>query len=342
MTTSESAYERAGVNLDAADELVERIGWRVTSTWTEDVVGGFGGFAAGLQIPAGFEVPVLMMSTDGVGTKADLARQAGLMEGLGYDLVAMVADDLAAAGAQPIAMTDYISIGRLDVDLIETLIESITDACAEADIALLGGETAEHPGVMAPEQFDLSATALGIVELGEEVDATHVVADDIIIGVKSPNLRANGFSLVRAIAAKHLDLDGDFPDTTTPTAHVLLDPSIVYSPAVVNMLARVRPHGLAHITGGGLPGNVIRVLPEGKRAVIERSRWEVPHVFSVLQRLGGVPAGEMFRTFNMGIGFVAVVAEEDVDATLRAFETSELGADVVGHVVAGDRGVEIR
>jgi phosphoribosylformylglycinamidine cyclo-ligase len=337
-----SAYEKAGVNLDAADELVERIGWRVTSTWTEDVVGGFGGFAAGLQIPAGFEVPVLMMSTDGVGTKADLARQAGLLEGLGYDLVAMVADDLAAAGAQPIAMTDYISIGRLDVDVVETLVESITDACAESDIALLGGETAEHPGVMAPDQFDLSATALGIVEMGEEVDASDVGPGDVIIGVTSPNLRSNGYSLVRAIVAKHLDLDADFPDTTTPTAHVLLDPSIVYCSGVVNMLARVRPHGLAHITGGGLPGNVIRVLPEGTRAVIERSRWEVPHVFKVLQSVGGVPPGEMFRTFNMGVGFVAVVGEGDVDATLRAFETSELEADVIGHITEGDRGVEIR
>jgi len=337
-----TSYENAGVNLDAADELVERIGWRVTSTWHEDVVGGFGGFAAGLQIPAGFEVPVLMMATDGVGTKADLARQAGLLEGLGYDLVAMVADDLAAAGAQPIAMTDYISIGRLDVDTVETLVESITDACDEADIALLGGETAEHPGVMAPEQFDLSATALGIVEMGEEVDPSHVEAGDIIIGVKSPNLRSNGFSLVRAIVAKHLDLDADFPDTSTPTGEVLLHPSVIYAPAVVNLLARTRPHALAHITGGGLPGNVIRVLPDGTRAVIERSRWDLPHVFNVLQRVGKVPTGDMFRTFNMGIGFTAIVAEDDVDATLRAFETSELDADVIGHVVAGVKGVEIR
>jgi phosphoribosylformylglycinamidine cyclo-ligase len=335
-------YEKAGVNLDAADELVERIGWRVTSTWTEDVVGGFGGFAAGIQIPAGFEIPVLMMSTDGVGTKAEVARQAGLLEGIGYDLVAMVADDLAAAGAQPIAMTDYVAVGRLDVDMVETLIESITDACSEADIALLGGETAEHPGVMAPGQFDVSATALGIVEMGDEVDPDNVGVGDVIVGVRSPNLRSNGFSLVRAIMAKGLSLDEDFPDTDTPTAHVLLDPSIVYSPAVVNLNARVVPHGLAHITGGGLPGNVIRVVPEGARAIIERSRWEVPHVFEVLQRIGGIPTAEMFRTFNMGIGFTAIVAEEDVDPTLAAFETSELEADVIGRIVEGDRGVEIR
>ena len=337
-----TSYEGAGVNLNAADELVDRIGWRVTSTWTEDVVGGFGGFAAGMQIPAGFDLPVLMMSTDGVGTKAELARQTGLVEGLGYDLVAMVADDLAAAGAQPIAMTDYIAVGKLDVDRVEAIVESITDACAEADIALLGGETAEHPGVMAADQFDISATALGIVEMGEEVDPSSVTAGDVIIGVMSPNLRSNGFSLVRAIVAKNLPLDGTFPDTDTPTAHVLLDPSVVYSPAIVNMLARVRPHGLAHITGGGLPGNVIRVLPDGHRAVIERSRWEVPHVFEVLQRLGEVPAGDMFRTFNMGVGFVSVVAESDVDASLKAFEVSDLEAEVIGFVTTGEKGVEIR
>lgn len=337
-----TSYEDAGVNLSAADELVDRIGWRVTSTWTEDVVGAFGGFAAGIQIPAGFVHPVLMMSTDGVGTKAEVARQAGLLEGLGYDLLATVADDLSAAGAQPIAMTDYIAVGELDVDRVEVIVESITDACNESDVALLGGETAEHPGVMPPDQFDLAATALGVVELGEEVDISQVEAGDVIVGVRSPNLRANGFSLVRAIVAKSLPLDSTFPGTDTPTAEVLLEPSIVYSPGVVNMLARVRPHGLAHITGGGLPGNVIRVLPEGSRAVIERSRWEVPHVFSAIQRLGDIPLGDMFRTFNMGIGFTCVVSEADVDATLSAFETSDLDAVVIGHISEGDRGVELR
>jgi len=336
-----TSYEGAGVDLDAAEELIERIGWRVTATWNEDVVGGFGGFAAGLQIPAGYVTPVLMMSTDGVGTKAELARQAGLVEGLGYDLVAMVADDLAAIGATPIALTDYVAVGSLDVDRVATIIESICDACDENDISLLGGETAEHPGVMGKDQFDISATALGIVELGEEVNPENVSPGDVIVGIHSPNIRSNGFSLVRAIAAQHLPLDSDFPDTTTPTAHVLLQPSIIYAPAVVNMLARAAPHGMAHITGGGLPGNVVRVLPEGARAVVERSSWEVPHVFRVLAQLGSVPTAEMFRTFNMGIGFVIIVAESDVDATLKAMEINGLPASVIGRITEGQRGVEI-
>lgn len=336
-----TSYEGAGVDLDAAAELVERIGWRVTATWNEDVVGGFGGFAAGLQIPAGYVTPVLMMATDGVGTKAELARKAGLVEGLGYDVVAMVADDLAAAGATPIALTDYVAVGNLDVDRVATIIESICDACDETDISLLGGETAEHPGVMGKDQFDVSATALGIVELGEEVNPENVSPGDVIVGIHSPNIRSNGFSLVRAIATQHLPLDADFPDTDTPTAHVLLQPSIIYSPAVVNLLARAAPHAMAHITGGGLPGNVVRVLPEGSRAVIERAAWEVPHVFRVLAHLGAVPTAEMFRTFNMGIGFVIIVAEEDVTATLKAMEISELPASVIGRITEGQRGVEI-
>ncbi len=332
-------YEDAGVSLDAAEELVKRIGWRVTSTWTDDAVGGFGGFAAGIQIPAGYEHPVLMMSTDGVGTKAELARQTGILGGLGHDAVAMVADDLVAAGATPIALTNYIAMGVLDVDRAEILVNSICEACAAADIAVLGGETAEHPGVMDPDQFDLSATALGIVELGEEMTNIEVTPGDVIVGIKSPNARSNGFSLIRAIVAKHLPLDKDFPDTTTPTAEVLLEPSIVYASGVLNLLARLHPHGLAHITGGGLPGNVLRVLPEGSRAVINRSTWEVPHVFDVLAHLGGVPLGEMFRTFNMGIGFVAIVDTDDVDATLKAMEISGLDAAVIGEIIDGTRGV---
>ena len=228
-----TSYEEAGVNLDAADELVDRIGWRVTSTWTEDVVGGFGGFAAGLQIPAGFEVPVLMMSTDGVGTKADIARRTGMVEGLGFDLVAMVADDLSSGGAMPLAMQDYIAVGYLDVDRTEMLVESITDACADNDVALLGGETAEHPGGISGDRFDLAGTALGIVELGDEIDNDRVAVDDVIIGVHSPNLRTSGFALVRALIVDQLDLEAPFPGSDRTFAEVVAALRPVPAPAPV-------------------------------------------------------------------------------------------------------------
>jgi phosphoribosylformylglycinamidine cyclo-ligase len=330
-----------GVGLGAANELVDRIGWRVTSTWTDDVIGGFGGFAAGIRVPPGYQRPVLMMSTDGVGTKAEIARVTGLVEGLGYDLLAMVGDDLAAAGAIPIAMQDYIAIDYLDLDRVELLVESIADACADNDVALLGGETAEHPGTIERDHFDLAATALGIVEFGDEVDNSRIETGDVIIGVHSPNLRSNGFSLVRALIVDQLDLDARFPGSDLTVAETLLQPSIVYAPAVMNALARSEAHGLAHITGGGLPNNIGRILPDGTAAEIERSRWTVPDVFDVIQDLGSVAQEEMFRTFNMGIGFVAIAAEGDADSLIKGFDSHSLDAAVIGRIVEGEQTVKI-
>jgi len=330
-----------GVGLGAANELVDRIGWRVTSTWTDDVIGGFGGFAAGIRVPPGYQKPVLMMSTNGVGTKAEIARVTGLVEGLGYDLLAMVGDDLAAAGAIPIAMQDYIAVEYLDLDRVELLVESIADACADNDVALLGGETAEHPGTIERDHFDLAATALGIVELGDEVDNSRVQVGDVIIGVHSPNLRSNGFSLIRALIVDQLDLDARFPGSDLTVAETLLQPSIVYAPAVMNALARAEAHGLAHITGGGLPNNVGRILPEGTAAEIERSRLTVPDVFDVIQDLGSVTDEEMFHTFNMGVGFVAIAPESDADLLIKGFDSYTLEADVIGRVLEGEQTVKI-
>ena len=336
-----TSYESAGVNLDAADEVVRRIRTKVTATWNPDVVGGFGGFATGIQIPSGYHTPVLMMSTDGVGTKLEIARKAGILDGIGFDLVAMVADDLVAVGAKPIALTDYIAIGQIDVDIVARIVGSIATACSASGIALVGGETAEHPGVMGAEQFDVSATALGVVERGEEIDPTLTKAGDVIIGIGSPNLRSNGFSLVRALISNRLSLDDTFPGTQRSTARVILEPSVVYSSAIVDLLTTITPHGLAHITGGGLPGNVARILPDGTDAVIETARWETPHVFDVLQDLGSVDEDNMYRTFNMGIGFVVVVPETAVDATLSTLVANDLDANVIGRIIEGTGTVQL-
>jgi phosphoribosylformylglycinamidine cyclo-ligase len=337
-----TTYRDAGVDLSAADDLIDRIGAGVVATWNDGVVGGFGGFAAGIKIPAGYRTPVLMMSTDGVGTKAELARTAASLGGLGWDLLAMVVDDLAAAGARPIAVQDYVSVGRLNVDRVAVIIDSIAAACAANDFALLGGETAEHPGILDPDQFDIAATALGVVEEGAEIDGSGIVAGDVLIGVASPNLRSNGFSLVRAVIADRLALDEVFPGDDRPTAEVLLEPSVVYAPSVVDVVAQATVHGLAHVTGGGLPGNVVRILPEGTRAMIDESRWEVPNVFRVLQRLGDIAGGEMFRVFNMGIGFVIVLPEGAADGAIERLESFGHEAAVIGRVIQGARGVEIR
>ncbi len=336
-----ATYHDAGVDRDAADTLVDRIRPIVTKTWHEGVVSGFGGFATGIEIPAGYDDPVLMLTTDGVGTKAALARDAGRIDGLGWDLVAMCVDDLAAAGAMPIAMTDYLAVGRIEPAREERLVSSIATACSAAGIALLGGETAEHPGVMGIGDFDLAGAALGVVERGREIDGTAIVPGDVIVGIASPNLRSNGFSLVRATLVTALGLDGEVPGTGRSVAEVLLEPSVIYSPLVTCLIEAETVHGLAHITGGGLPTNLGRILPAGSEARLDARSWERPAVFDAVAAAGGVETDEMFRTFNMGIGFAVVTPASDAAAVVSSAEATAHRAWVIGEVAAGDGTVHI-
>jgi phosphoribosylformylglycinamidine cyclo-ligase len=333
-------YREAGVDLDAADAVVDHIKGAVTATWHDGVIGGFGGFAAGIELPAGYRRPVLMMSTDGVGTKAELARQMGRIGGLGWDLVAMCIDDLAAAGATPIAMTDYMAVGRVDIETIGTIVESIAAACAEAGVALLGGETAEHPGVMEATAFDLAGAALGVVEAGRQIDGSRVQAGDVVIGLESPNLRSNGFSLVRMLLER--DRTSFESAGIDDIAATLLEPSVLYTPAILGLLDAVPVHGLAHITGGGLPGNISRILPVGCDAEIDTSVWTAAPVFDVLTEVSGAGPGEMFRTFNMGIGFTAVVPAPEANAAVAALAAADRPAAVIGEIVPGTGVVRLR
>lgn len=313
-----TSYRRAGVDLEGAEAHVERIADVVTSTWGPNVVGSFGGFASGITIPEDIRKPVLMMTTDGVGTKLDLARRAGKWDGVGWDLVAMCVDDLVAAGARPLAMVDYMAVGRLDAERDRTIVASIAEASAKAGAALLGGETAEHPGVMDPDAVDLAGAALGVVEAGEELGPSRVTVGDVIIGLPSPNLRSNGFSLVREVFGE--DVENHFD--------LLLEPSVIYTPLVLEATSTGAVRSAAHITGGGIPGNLPRALPEGTGAVIDTSTWERPQVFDLIEERG-VPRDEMFRVFNMGIGFCLVVARDSAEEVLL------LGGSLVGEVVAG-------
>lgn len=327
-----STYGEAGVDLAAAERLVDVIRPAVTATWNDDVVGGFGGFAGGIKLPAGYKDPVLMMSTDGVGTKAEIARRLGLVEGLGWDLVAMCIDDLAAAGARPIAMTDYIATGTLDVERMAAIVRSIAEACSAAGVALIGGETAEHPGVMEADQFDLAGAALGVVEAGRQIDGSAVTLGDVVIGIDSPNVRSNGFSLVRRIFEDGYDTK---PSADTLTiGERLLEPSVLYTP-FANAIQSLRPHALVHVTGGGLPGNVPRVLPDNLDAEIDTGLWQLPYIFTAIQRAGMVPDHEMFRTFNMGIGFVAIVPEGLADDVVTAAAGVDRTATVIGRIIDG-------
>ena len=336
-----ATYRDAGVDLEAAERSVARIGPIVRQTWSDHVVGEFGGFAAGVTIPSGYDEPVLMMSTDGVGTKAEVARQAGRLDGLGQDLVAMCVDDLVAVGARPIAMTDYLAVGHLDVDVVISLVKSIAAACRKAGIALVGGETAEHPGVMAPGVFDLAGTALGVVERGKDVDGSKVAPGDAVLGIESPNLRCNGFSLVRATILQRFDLDEELPGTGLPVAKALTAPSVLYTPTILALLDELTPHGLAHITGGGIPNNVARILPDGAAAEIDPASWVRAPVFGSLAAWSGAAETELYRTFNMGIGFVVITSQKDTAKAATLIE--DLGHRVweIGEVVSGDGEVRI-
>ncbi len=334
-------YREAGVDVTGADRFVDSIAAEVLSTWDDRVVGRFGGFAGGLRLPPGYAEPVLMMSTDGVGTKAEVARIAGHFDGLGFDLVAMCVDDLAATGARPLALTDYLAVGRLDGNRDRALISSIAAACREAGVALLGGETAEHPGVLDPDRFDLAGTALGVVEAGSEVTGDAVVDGDRIVAVASPNIRANGFSLIRHLVLPRLALDEEFPGTGHSVTEELLAPSVIYAPAVQAALAAAPVHAMAHVTGGGIPGNLVRVLPDGLRAVVDTGTWQPPPVFAGVARLGNVPTDELFTTFNMGVGYLLVAPPESVADLVEAFARAGHDAWPTGHIATGEHGVEL-
>jgi phosphoribosylformylglycinamidine cyclo-ligase len=318
-----TSYREAGVDLEGADRHVEAISGVVTSTWVGEVLGGFGGFAAGVKLPKGMTDPVLMMSTDGVGTKLDVARRVGRWEGVGYDLVAMCVDDLAAAGARAIGFVDYLAVGALSPERDREIVASIAAACSEAGCPLLGGETAEHPGVMPPDAVDLAGAALGVVEAGSVLGPERVRVGDVVLGLVSPNLRSNGFSLVRAALG----------DEVVTHAEALLAPSVIYAPAVLAAMATGAVHSAAHVTGGGLTANLARALPDRIGARIDMSTWERPSVFDLIAERG-VTETELRRAFNLGIGFCLVVDEQMTDAVIEA--TGQHAPRVIGHVIPGE------
>jgi phosphoribosylformylglycinamidine cyclo-ligase len=290
------SYRDAGVDLDGAARHVSMISADVSATWGEGVVGGFGGFAAGVPLPRGFADPILMMSTDGVGTKLDLARRSGIWAGVGHDLVAMCVDDLAAVGARPIGFVDYMAVGSLRPERDAIIVGSVAEACSLAGCPLLGGETAEHPGIMEPDAVDLAGAAMGAVERQAILSPDKVSQEDLIIGLRSPNLRSNGFSLVRRVFGD--DIDKHIP--------VLIEPSVIYSPSVLAAIAAGGVNAAAHITGGGLAENLGRALPPHLGARIESGAWDPPDVFDLVSTRG-IDIENMFRVFNMGIGFCLIV-----------------------------------
>ena len=332
-------YESAGVSIDAGEEAVQRIKDDVRSTFRPEVIGDIGGFGGLFRFDKSrYEDPVLVSTTDGVGTKAMVARSAGRFTTIGLDLVAMCVDDLVCQGAEPLFFLDYIAIGKLDPAQVQQLVGGIAEGCRQAGCSLVGGEMAEHPGAMQPGEFDLVGFAVGVVDRAAMLPA-DVTPGDVIIGLPSPGLRSNGYSLARRlmfdVAGRSLD-DPAWDDRQSPSvAEEMLRPSVIYAPAIAKLNAEVELHAVAHITGGGLPGNVNRVLGSHNDAVIDAASWEWPRLFTELQRIGDVDDAEMRKVFNLGIGMVAVVPPHAVHPALDSLRASGHRAVVIGEVQSG-------
>ncbi|MBI1845800.1 MAG: phosphoribosylformylglycinamidine cyclo-ligase [Candidatus Rokubacteria bacterium] len=337
------SYRDAGVNIEAGDEAVRRIAPLARSTARPEVLGGIGGFAGLVRVPAGYREPVLVSSTDGVGTKLKVAFLADRHDTVGIDLVAMGVNDLIVTGAEPLYFLDYIGMARLDPAKVEAIVGGVAAGCRLAGCALIGGETAEMPGLYAAGEYDLAGFAVGVVEQSRIVDGHAVKPGDRVLGLASSGLHSNGFSLARRIVfdALGLGVDAPMPGTGRTVAEELLIPTRIYVRSVLALLARLEVHAMAHVTGGGLPGNLPRVLPEGCRAVLHRTSWTVPAVFRTLAAAGGVEDAEMFRAFNMGVGFVIVVPAGAADAATTLLREAGETVYALGEVVAGERGVEL-
>ena len=332
-------YGSAGVDLDASNAAKDRIKKLVESTFTRGVVGGFGGFGGMYRLPSGLNKPVLVSSADGVGTKIKVAIEANRHDTIGRDLVNHCVNDILVQGAMPLFFLDYVAFGKLDPAVVEAVVAGVARGCRENSCALIGGETAEMPGLYTPPDYDLAGFIVGYVEETRILGPQRVRPDDVLIGLPSSGLHTNGYSLARKILSERLKLrmSDAFPDGGGAVADVLLAEHRSYLPALKPVLDRV--HALAHITGGGLPGNLDRALPPTLDAVVDTSSWKVPGVFGVLKNAGAVEPAEMYRTFNMGVGMVVIAGPSDASAILSAAAAAGLAGWMLGSLKPGSGAV---
>jgi phosphoribosylformylglycinamidine cyclo-ligase len=340
-------YRKAGVDLDKASELVERIKPIVRSTFRGGVITDIGGFGGLFSLNCNdMKNPVLVSSTDGVGTKLKVAFLAGRHNTVGIDLVAMCVNDIVVQGARPLFFLDYLALGRMNLDIVEQLVSGIAAGCKQAGCALIGGETAEMPGFYQDDEYDMAGFAVGLVDNSQIIDGSTVRVGHRIIGLASSGLHSNGYSLARRIIFEELQLKPDsfVPELQKTVADELLEPTRIYVEPVLNLLRKHRIGGMAHITGGGFYDNIDRILPRACRAVIREGTWEVPPVFEFLRKAGNVSPIEMNRVFNNGIGFVLVVQPDEAEEMASFLRAMNLGASIIGEIVPrepGTRAVEI-
>lgn len=331
-------YREAGVDVEAGRDFVRRIRDMVNSTRRPEVLGGLGGFSGLFQLPSGYREPVLVSGTDGVGTKLKLAQQSDRHDTIGIDLVAMCVNDVLTCGAEPLFFLDYLATGKLNPEQLTQVVSGVTAGCSEAGCTLLGGETAEMPGFYQPGEYDLAGFCVGIVEKSKILDGSAVQVGDVAIGLASRGIHSNGYSLVRKILeTSGVNLTDALPELDGRTlGDELLTPTCIYVRPVLEALrSGLAIHGMAHITGGGLPENLPRCLGEGLSVQVDPDGWSVPPIFHWLASVGGVPLPEMFNTFNMGIGFVLMVPPSQAHQTIQFFENQQIAAWAIGEAIAG-------
>ena len=339
-----TSYASAGVDIEAGDRAVELMKHWVAKATRPEVVGGIGGFAGLFDASAlrGMRRPLLATSTDGVGTKVAIAQRMDVHDTIGFDLVGMVVDDLVVCGAEPLFMTDYIACGRVQPERIAQIVKGIAEACVVAGCALVGGETAEHPGLLGPDEYDVAGAATGLVEADALLGPDRVSAGDRLVLLGSSGLHSNGYSLVRHVVdGAGVPLDRDVPELGRTLGAELLEPTRVYARDCLALAAAVEVHAMAHITGGGLAANLARVLPSGLSATVDRGTWSPPPIFGVIGSLGTVDEAELERTLNMGVGMVAVVAADAADAAVAMLADRGVPAWIGGEVAAGSGGARL-
>lgn len=345
MDKSRLSYKDAGVDIDAANQSVDMIKKWVGMTRRPEVlteIGSFGGLFALDTVK--YREPVLVSGTDGVGTKLKIAQLTGISDTVGIDLVAMCVNDILVHGAEPLFFLDYIAVGKLKPELIEALVKGVSQGCLQAGCALIGGETAEMPGLYAPDEYDLAGFAVGVVERSRIIDGSKVQDQDVIIALPSSGLHSNGFSLARKVLLERagLNLDERHEDLGRTLGEELLTPTRIYVKTILSLLKETEINGMAHITGGGMVENLQRILPSGLGAVIETNQSTIPPIFNLLQKLGQISKEEMYRTFNMGLGYVLVISPDKSGRVLKHLQDQGEKPIIIGSVSAREKGVVLK
>lgn len=334
------AYKKAGVDIDAGNEAVERMKKHVQKTFRPEVKTGLGGFGSLFALQS-YQKPILVSGTDGVGTKLKVAFAADKHDTIGIDLVAMCVNDILVQGAEPLFFLDYIATGKLFPEQIESIVKGISEGCLQANCSLIGGETAEMPGMYSGEEYDVAGFAVGVVEEEQLVDGSKISNGDIVIGLSSSGLHSNGFSLVRELFFKQAayQVTDYLPELGTTLGEELLKPTRIYVKTILELLKQVSIKGMAHITGGGLLENIPRVLPDGLQAEIKLGSWEIPPIFKGLQKIGNLKKEELYRTFNMGIGYVIIINQQEQELALQLIKELGERAYVIGRIKEGGEGL---